>query len=153
MSPDLTGYDILMGLRYIRRVAEDGSIPPSERLKAIAQKATRMLAKGGWEPETPEPDPEDTRVVVVATEEDWNLICATNGLSTENSLSREVQNEVLKATWEHQDGYGTPGFTPPQGWDWSGIRDSSEEATPKMADAIRRVLAKHNITRFQIRKT
>jgi len=34
--------------------------------------------------------------------------------------------------WDVQDGYGVAGCTPPQGWDWSGIRDSSEEALDAM---------------------
>ena len=34
--------------------------------------------------------------------------------------------------WALQDGYGSPGYTPPQGQDWSGIRDSSEDAMAKM---------------------
>lgn len=37
--------------------------------------------------------------------------------------------------WDLQDGYGEPGFTPCQGWDWSGIRDSSPEAIAQM-DAV-----------------
>lgn len=34
--------------------------------------------------------------------------------------------------WAIQDGYGERGFTPPQGYDWSGIRDSSDEARAAM---------------------
>lgn len=34
--------------------------------------------------------------------------------------------------WRHADGYGAPGRLPVQGADWSGIRDSSEEAIWKM---------------------
>lgn len=30
--------------------------------------------------------------------------------------------------WRLQDGYGVQGYTPVQGWDWSGIRDSSRRA-------------------------
>lgn len=30
--------------------------------------------------------------------------------------------------WDHQDGYGMPGFVPTQGYDWSGVRDSSDDA-------------------------
>jgi hypothetical protein len=40
--------------------------------------------------------------------------------------------EVMERLWALQDGYGEPGSTPPQGWDWSGIRDSSEEAKARM---------------------
>jgi hypothetical protein len=34
--------------------------------------------------------------------------------------------------WSMQDGYGEPGFMPEQGYDWSGIRDS----TPATVRAI-----------------
>jgi len=43
---------------------------------------------------------------------------------------------IHHATWALQDGYGKPGFTPPQGWDWSGIRDSTDSAIRKMAAVI-----------------
>lgn len=39
--------------------------------------------------------------------------------------------------WRLQDGYGEPGFIPCQGWDWSGIRDSSPEAIQAMYQAAR----------------
>lgn len=38
----------------------------------------------------------------------------------------------LGRIWGIQDGYGEPGFTPPQGFDWSGIRDSSTETIEAM---------------------
>ena len=38
-----------------------------------------------------------------------------------------------------------PASRPPQGWDWSAIRDSTPEAKRKMAQAVRRVLKKHGI--------
>jgi hypothetical protein len=41
-------------------------------------------------------------------------------------------NTAVAAIWARQDGYGEPGYTPPQGFDWSGIRDSSDEATARM---------------------
>lgn len=40
--------------------------------------------------------------------------------------------------WALQDGYGEPGYTPEQGWDWSGIRDSSTEAIEAMFEAASR---------------
>lgn len=40
--------------------------------------------------------------------------------------------------WSLQDGYGEPGYTPAQGIDWSGVRDSSERATAAMYDYARR---------------
>jgi len=39
--------------------------------------------------------------------------------------------------WALQDGYGSPGFTPEQGWDWSGIRDSTPEAIEAMETVAR----------------
>lgn len=47
-----------------------------------------------------------------------------------------VEGRLLTETWELQDGYGEPGVMPPQGWDWSGIRDSSPAAIKRMYDLI-----------------
>lgn len=35
-----------------------------------------------------------------------------------------------------QDGYGTPGYVPPQGPDWSGVRDSTPSAIRRMHRAV-----------------
>lgn len=40
---------------------------------------------------------------------------------------------VWRQIWALSDGYGEPGYIPPQGYDWSGIRDSSPEAIKEMA--------------------
>jgi hypothetical protein len=45
-------------------------------------------------------------------------------------------NETCEILWSLQDGYGEPGFIPCQGYDWSGIRDSSDEAVRAMYAAI-----------------
>jgi predicted RNA-binding Zn-ribbon protein involved in translation (DUF1610 family) len=58
------------------------------------------------------------------------------------ALPEDLIKRILAETWEIQDGYGEPGFTPPQGWDWSGIRDSSEEAIRDMAACVLRLLLK-----------
>lgn len=34
------------------------------------------------------------------------------------------------------DGYGAPGTVPPQGYDWSGVRDSTPAARRRMAAAL-----------------
>lgn len=39
---------------------------------------------------------------------------------------------ALSEVWALQDGYGESGCTPPQGYDWSGIRDSSPGARRAM---------------------
>ena len=38
--------------------------------------------------------------------------------------------DAIERIWDRQDGYGAPGAGPD--WDWSGIRDSSEEAIADM---------------------
>lgn len=38
--------------------------------------------------------------------------------------------------WDLQDGYGVAGYTPAQGWDWSGIRDSSPATVRDIAVAL-----------------
>lgn len=40
--------------------------------------------------------------------------------------------------WALSDGYGEPGYVPEQGYDWSGIRDSSTEAIEAMFDVVSR---------------
>lgn len=46
---------------------------------------------------------------------------------------------VVGAIWELQDGYGVAGATPEQGWDWSGIRDSSPAAVFEMFEFVQSV--------------
>jgi hypothetical protein len=41
--------------------------------------------------------------------------------------------EDMRTLWELSDGYGPTGFVPPQGFDWSGIRDSSRREINAMA--------------------
>lgn len=48
-----------------------------------------------------------------------------------------VGGKYLEETWNLQDGYGEPGFNPIQGWDWSGIRDSTPFAIESMYWKIR----------------
>ena len=91
-----------------------------------------------------------TKTLDVATCPDWELVLATNWTGLQSDLKPEVEEEVLRAAWEKQDGYGVPGLNPPQGWDWSGIRDSTSQAKRNMAKAIRRVLKKHGITSFTV---
>lgn len=44
--------------------------------------------------------------------------------------------EMFDIIWSLSDGYGEPGLIPPQGYDWSGIRDSSLEAIEAMHKAM-----------------
>lgn len=52
------------------------------------------------------------------------------------SEAMERHEGLYELVWLLQDGYGEPGFTPPQGWDWSGIRDSSPDAIRSMVDLV-----------------
>lgn len=50
--------------------------------------------------------------------------------------------------WDLQDGYGEPGYTPEQGWDWSGIRDSTPEAKTRMLAVARRAVPAEQLARI-----
>ena len=52
-------------------------------------------------------------------------------------FSLDTPADITDAIWATQDGYGIPGYTPPQGEDWSGIRDSSESAVRAMYEIVR----------------
>ena len=88
----------------------------------------------------------DSRVARVVDLPDWDLVVIFNhGSRTPTNVSCSIQYEIRRAVWARQDGYGQAGYTPAQGWDWSGIRDSSQEACAEMARAIRATLAVENI--------
>jgi hypothetical protein len=38
--------------------------------------------------------------------------------------------------WPYTDAYGPEGYMPPQGYDWSGFRDSSPAAIKRMAECL-----------------
>ena len=63
-------------------------------------------------------------------------VCHSGGRVRER-LTEDQRADLDALAWRLQDGYGRPGFTPPQGWDWSGIRDSTPHAFGRMAAAIR----------------
>jgi hypothetical protein len=50
----------------------------------------------------------------------------------------KVDRRLLRAIWAESDGYGEPGFVPPQGYDWSGVRDSSPASIERMYQALLR---------------
>lgn len=56
----------------------------------------------------------------------WRLLRIDTALDDEDAFRR---------IWNIQDGYGSAGYTPIQGYDWSAIRDSSPEAVAAM-DAV-----------------
>lgn len=64
--------------------------------------------------------------------------CATHrAMVTEIWEAWQSMSERAAALlWTMQDGYGEPGFMPEQGYDWSGIRDSSCAAIEQMWKAV-----------------
>ena len=44
----LSNYEVLMGLMYIERLAQDGESPPTLRLHCIIDKIHNLLIAGGW---------------------------------------------------------------------------------------------------------
>ena len=79
---------------------------------------------------------------------DWNLLVkwlAVEVGSFPQILSRPRMDELLRETWKYTDAYGEVGVWPAQGWDWSGIRDSSAAAKRKIAAAIRKLLKKWGV--------
>jgi hypothetical protein len=62
--------------------------------------------------------------------------CAVGPMLTAIHKAVYVEGRFLSETWALQDGYGEPGCMPPQGWDWSGIRDSSPAAIKRMYDVV-----------------
>jgi hypothetical protein len=66
-----------------------------------------------------------------------------------HNLTKQQMNDAYRAVWAQSDGYGERGYIPTQGYDWSGIRDSSEESQKDMAAAARAYLAKQGITELE----
>jgi hypothetical protein len=90
---------------------------------------------------------ENRREVKISELSGWQLICMFNHGDTEIiNVPANVVNAIRNETWKLQDGYGQAGFVPAQGWDWSGIRDSSDLATMKMGAAILSTLVRFCFT-------
>jgi hypothetical protein len=91
------------------------------------------------------------REVKVTSLTGWELVCLFNhGRSVVLNMAKEVKRQIMDKVWSIQDGYGEPGFTPVQGWDWSGIRDSSDGAKVKMALAIMLILHDFEFTTLEV---
>ena len=82
----------------------------------------------------------------------WELIIALNHYGSDPLLPSSLKKRCMELTWHNQNGYGQIGYTPPQGWDFSGIRDSTEAQQRKIADLLRNLLLQHNITHFVVEK-
>ncbi len=109
-----------------------------------------------WEREHPD---QKTREAVKLTEDisvnaknGWRLVVLFNHDcdSIVVNVPKALINEIFRKTWEIQDGYGKAGFTPSQGWDWSGIRDSSKFARAVMEANVIQMLQDSGIEVVQI---
>jgi hypothetical protein len=61
-------------------------------------------------------------------------------MTTREAVLTEIYDnaELWELCWPLTDAYGEPGLVPPQGYDWSGFRDSSDEAIAAMAAVLER---------------
>jgi len=73
--------------------------------------------------------------------DDWALIVAVCYHGNEPlNITRGMASQLYRGVYARQDGYGSKGYVPAQGYDWSGIRDSSPEAKAEMANYLREQL-------------
>ena len=97
---------------------------------------------------------EDPGKVEIKTADPWKLVCIIAHYAyTLTNLTTSFRVKCFRFIWATQDGYGTPGYTPDQGYDWSGIRDSSPEAKKKMCDYVVKQLALTNLVALKYTKT
>ncbi len=70
------------------------------------------------------------------------------------NVAPDLVDMIIRECWELQDGYGEPGFTPPQGYDWSGVRDSTGEAWRAMEFKVLEALETFRVEEviYQIRR-
>lgn len=80
-------------------------------------------------------------IQTVDTITDWDLVCIACHWDYEPQLPEKQFEGLYRSVYAQSDGYGVPGYVPPQGYDWSGVRDSSEEGKKNMAAAARNYLA------------
>lgn len=74
----------------------------------------------------------------INTSNNWDLICkcCSCGYHIHN-LTGKQKNDLYIKIYAQSDGYGEPGYIPVQGFDWSGIRDSSSQAKEAMSSVAR----------------
>jgi hypothetical protein len=91
-----------------------------------------------------------TFTVDPVTADDWDLVLYFCHWSYTVKLPGPIIDKAYKLAWEFTDAYGAPGLIPPQGYDWSGFRDSTELSQRNSAKAIRLVLERNNIKQFEV---
>lgn len=97
------------------RVAE--KLKEIEQVKATVNRAYKLLQ-------------EDLQLIA----EEYLAITRTEQLTAIHKFwgSLEYEGDASRELYAMSDGYGIMGMIPAQGMDWSGIRDSTDEAVQKM---------------------
>lgn len=79
-----------------------------------------------------------TEVLQVVDTTDWDLVVKICHHSYQiTNLKTAEWSDLYRAIYAQSDGYGEKGYIPCQGYDWSGIRDSSDKARADMARVAR----------------
>ena len=98
--------------------------------------------------------PVETFTRTVATADPWQLILDACHYAHEiTSIDRVDRNFLYQLVYLQNDGYGPRGFIPSQGYDWSGIRDSSPEAHRDMANVVRNFFTSRQIATYTVNVT
>lgn len=85
---------------------------------------------------------------------DWDLIVAVGLYSRKIVSLNDKQRDFLhRAIYNLNDAYGEVGFVPPQGYDWSGLRDSSEKAQKAMGGFVRNYLLRMKLETIEVEVT
>ncbi len=94
-------------------------------------------------------------LVEVVKAKDWDLIVDVGHFGHKIlTISAKDRDHLYRRIYDMNDAYGPKGLIPAQGYDWSGLRDSSPEATKEMADFIRDYfLNVLNVTYYGVEKT
>lgn len=76
------------------------------------------------------------------SDEDWALAVEAIRGSLYDKLSSSQKNAILLSTWAVQDGFPD---SPASEWDWSGYRDSSQQAKQRIIDTVKTLLKRWKI--------
>jgi hypothetical protein len=124
--------------RLIREAREAGDRPRVETLErqAIAygySRSRRANPPASWLTVAPDPAGGAISADAEGTFPAWRSAALTKIHAAFYGVNEMGGDPALAARiWAASDGYGAPGTVPPQGYDWSGIRDSSDAAVREM---------------------
>lgn len=85
------------------------------------------------------------------TEGQWEIVYVFNNTS-QSWMDEKILDRIQKVCWLLNDAYGRPGLLDFSQWDWSGIRDSSEESKFQMFEVIRRILKESDMWEETLRR-